>query len=87
VPTRPGLPPGWPEIADRIRTKTGRELLLRQVPEPFSDGSQSVEISLDGRFIGQFDFWWSDDEPAEAPEELRNVLSIFLDEELRTEDW
>jgi hypothetical protein len=62
-------------------------LLLRPAPEAFSDGPQNVEILLDAKLLGWFEFWWSDEDPGEALEELRHALSIYLDEELRIEDW
>jgi hypothetical protein len=87
VPIQPGLPPRWDAIADTVRAKTGRELLLRLPPEAFSDGPLGVEVLLDGQLLGQFEFWWNDENPDEALEELRQALSVYLDEELRTEDW
>lgn len=68
---RPGLPPHWQEIADVVRTKTGRELLLRPAAEPFSTEPDSVEVHLDNALLGQFEFWWDDNHPDDAIADLR----------------
>ena len=85
---RPGLPPRWEEIAAGVRTTTGRELLLRAPEEPFSHGPQSIEVYLDRELLGQFAFWWDDQDDADdVLSELRAALAAYLDEELRIEDW
>ncbi len=81
---RAGLPPRSQEIADSVRARTGRELVLRAAEEPFSSGPESVEVLLDGELLGAFEFWWDDDDVDESVADLRYALSVYLDEELRT---
>lgn len=83
----PGLPPQWEEIAHSVRTKTGHELVLRMTEASFTSGLDSVDVRLDGEFLGAFTFWWDDEQLDESVEDLRSALSVYLDEELRTEDW
>jgi hypothetical protein len=78
------VPPGWERIAARVKALTGRELVLRPQSETFVGG---IEVSLDGIVLGSTEFWWDDEQPAEALDDLQDALSQFLDEELGREDW
>ena len=84
---QPGVPPTWPELAERLEARTGHRLLLRAPAEAFSDGPQDVEVHLDGEMLGQFEFWWDDAEPDRALADLEYALSQYLDEPLKREDW
>ncbi len=84
---RPGLPPNWHGLADGIRAKTGRQVTLKAAEATFSLGPERIEVRLDHELLGQFSFWWDDEEPDEALADLREALSVYLDEEFRTEDW
>ena len=87
VPLRPGLPPRWQEIAVGVKARTGRELLVQPPEEAVSDGPQSIEVYLDRGLLGQFEVWWDDHDIEEGLSELRGALSVYLDEEFRTDDW
>lgn len=84
---RPGLPRAWSEIADRVRSTTGRELVLQPPPAGFSSGPEQVEVRLDGERLGSFGFWWDDKNVAKALADLRNAVSLYLDEEFHGDDW
>jgi hypothetical protein len=77
------VPPGSERIAARVKALTGRELVLRSQSETFGHG---VEVRLDGRLLGGFEFLWDDEQPAEALDDLQDALSPLLDEELGRED-
>ena len=87
VSMRAGLPPRWQEIADTLRTNTGRSLLLRPTEDPFAWGPENVEVHLDGELLGAFEFWGDDEDLEASLTDLREALGVYLDEEVRTEDW
>ncbi len=84
---QPGLPPKWHDLAARVQSRTGRRLLLRAPVEAFSSGAHDVEVRLDGELLGQFEFWWDDEDPDQALGDLEVALAPYLDEELKREDW
>ncbi len=87
MPLQPGPPPKWHDLAARVDSKTGRRLLLGVPGEGFSSSGCDVEVRLDGELLGQFEFWWDDEEPDQALADLEVALAPYLDEELKREDW
>ena len=66
----------WPRAASTI----ARRAVLGRPPER--------EVYLDRSLLGQFAFWWDDQDDADdVLSELREALSLYLDEELQMEDW
>lgn len=61
--------------------------MLRAADDAFATGAQDVQVVVDGVLLGQFEFWWDEGDQAEAVADLRNALSLFLDEEFGAEDW
>jgi hypothetical protein len=60
--------------------RTDRQLLLRAPSGAFSSSSQDVEVCLDGELLGQFEFWWDDEDPDQALADLEYALAPYLDE-------
>ncbi len=85
---RSGLPGAWTTLATGVKNMTGRDLSLCAPPEAFQSDSQEIDVVLDGKLLGSFQFSWDDqDADDEVVSELRDRLSVFLDEELGCEDW
>jgi hypothetical protein len=78
-----GVPPGWERLAATIEAKYGRTLMLSPPPMGFDLDPGLIEVGLDGERIGGLQFFWSDDVSADdVIDELADVLSEFLVQDL-----
>jgi hypothetical protein len=80
---RARLPEGWVSVVAEIERRYRRVVSLAPAPGAFDPEGRLVEVTVDGKLVGSFEFTWDPARPLEAVlRELRDQIEELCAEEL-----
>jgi hypothetical protein len=78
-----GLPEGWESVAQRVADTYGHVLMLAATPEAFNDNGTMIDVYLDDKLSGGFEFVWDERrQPSAVLAELWDRVTELLARDL-----